>query len=88
MNLEESQPDLTLTIPKAVGQMTAKGNQSGKSGRVLTEYALRKKQLKAKLLWALKSVMSHFSYNSSADIFDIVRAMFLDRAIAQKHYLT
>ena len=52
VNFYELQPDLTLTIPKALGQSTLKGNQSGKSGQVLTEYALRKEQHKEEILWA------------------------------------
>ena len=43
----------------------------------ITKYSLRKEQSKAEVLWALKSVMSHFSYSSSKDIADIVRTVFL-----------
>ena len=50
----------------------------------MTKFALRKEQHKAEILWALKCVMSHFSFNSSTDITDIFKAMFSDSAIAQK----
>ena len=36
---------------------------------------------KAEILWALKSTMSHFSYNSSHDIGDVFRAMLPDSKI-------
>ena len=49
----------------------------------LTKLALRKEQHKAGILWALKSVMSHFSYSSACDIVDIFRAMFPDINIVQ-----
>ena len=44
---------------------------------------LRKEQHKAEMLWALKSVMSHFSLNSAQDITEIFRAVFPDSNIAQ-----
>ena len=53
-------------------------------GNVLTKFLLTKHQHKAEILWALKTVMSYFSYNSATDITDVFRAMFPDSAIAQK----
>ena len=53
-------------------------------GNVLTKFLLTKHQHKAEILWALKTVMSHFSYNSATDITDVFRAMFPDSANAQK----
>ena len=50
----------------------------------VTSFALRKEQHKAEILWALKSVVSHFPYNSAVNIVDVFRAMFRDSAIAQK----
>ena len=50
----------------------------------LTDYVLRKEQHKAEIFWALKSIMSHFSYSSAEDICDIFRVMFHDSAIAKK----
>ena len=48
----------------------------------VTKFALTKEH-KAEIIWALKSVMSHFSYNSAHDITDIFKAMFPDSSIAQ-----
>ena len=45
--------------------------------------ALRKEQHKAEILWALKSIMSHFSYRSTCDVVDVFKAMFPDSNIAQ-----
>ena len=53
-------------------------------GNVLSKFLLTKHQHKAKFLWALKTVMSHFSYNSATDITDVFMPMFPDSAIAQK----
>ena len=49
----------------------------------VTKFALTKEHHKAEIIWALKSVMSHFSYNSAHDITDIFKAMFPDSSIAQ-----
>ena len=49
----------------------------------LTKFVLRKEQHKAEILWALKSVMSHFSLNSAQDIMEIFKGMFPDSNIAQ-----
>ena len=53
-------------------------------GNLMTKFTLTKHQHKAEILWALKTVMSHFSYNSAADIADVLRAMFPDSTIVQK----
>ena len=49
----------------------------------VTKFALTKEHHKAEIIWALKLVMSHFSYNSAHDITDIFKAMFPDSSIAQ-----
>ena len=49
----------------------------------LTKLALRKEKHKAKILWALKSVMSHFFYSSSCDIIDVFKAVLPYSNIAQ-----
>ena len=53
-------------------------------GNLMTKFTLTRHQHKAEILWGLKTVMSHFSYTSAADIADVLRAMFPDSAIAQK----
>ena len=49
----------------------------------MTKLTLTREQHKAEIFWALKSVMSHFSYNSAHDITDVFKAMFPDSIIAQ-----
>ena len=49
----------------------------------LPKLVLRKEQHKAEILWALKSIISHFSLNSAQDIMEIFKAMFPDSNIAQ-----
>ena len=50
---------------------------------LLTKLALRKEQCKSEILWAVKSVILHFSYSSICDIVDVFKAMFPDSKIAQ-----
>ena len=59
-----------------------RSNEEQKSS-TMAKFALTKGQHKAEILWALKSVMSHFSYNSAHDITDVFKAMFPDSSIAQ-----
>ena len=49
----------------------------------MTKLTLTREQHKAEIFWALKFVMSHFSYNSAHDITDVFKAMFPDSIIAQ-----
>ena len=69
---EESGPS-TLVMSSSVEQKSS----------FVTKFALTKEHHKAEIIWALKSVMSHFSYNSAHDITDIFKAMFPDSSIAQ-----
>ena len=50
----------------------------------MSKFTLTQEQHKAEILWALKSVMSHFPHNSSQDIGDVFRAIFPDSKIAQQ----
>ena len=49
----------------------------------MTKLTLTREQHKAEIFWVLKSVMSHFSYNSAHDITDVFKAMFPDSIIAK-----
>ena len=49
----------------------------------MTKLTLTREQHKAEIFWALKFVMSHFSYNSAHDITDVFKAMFPDSIITQ-----
>ena len=42
----------------------------------MTKLTLTGEQHKAEIFWALKSVMSHFSYNSAHDITDVFKQCF------------
>ena len=48
----------------------------------MTKLTLTREEHKEEIFWALKSVMSRFSYNSAHDITDVFKAMFLDSIIA------
>ena len=79
-NLEE--PSASLIHDHEV-TLQESGSMSTSHGNVMSKFTLTKHQHKAEILWALKTVMSHFSYNSSTNIADVFRAMFPDSAIAQ-----
>ena len=49
----------------------------------LTKFPLTKEHHKAEIMWALKSIMSRFSYNSAHDVTDVFKAMFPSSIIAQ-----
>ena len=80
-NLEE--PSASLIHDHEV-TLQESGSMSTSHGNVMSKFTLTKHQHKVEILWALKTVMSHFSYNSSTNIADVFRAMFPDSAIAQK----
>ena len=57
-------------------------NTEEKRSSSMTKLTLTREQHKAGIFWALKAVMSHFSYNSAHDITDVFKAMFPDSTIA------
>ena len=59
----------------------ARSTEEKRSGS-MTKLTLTREQHKAEIFLALKSVMSHFSYNSAHDITDVFKAMFPDSIIA------
>ena len=67
---------------KESGELSAVAAEEKRSSSV-TKLTLTREQHKAEIFWALKSVMSHFSYNSAHDITDVFKAMFPDSIIAQ-----
>ena len=79
-NLEEPSASLIHDHEVTLQEL---GSMSTSHGNVMSKFTLTKHQHKAEILWALKTVMSHFSYNSSTNIADVFRAMFPDSAIAQ-----
>ena len=48
-------------------------------------YLQQKATRKAEILWALKSVTSHYSFRSNDDVADLFKAMFPDSNIAQSY---
>ena len=52
-------------------------------GATITKCIARDDVLNAEVLWAVKTVMSHFSANSSSNTGDLFRKMFPDNQIAQ-----
>ena len=60
-NLEE--PSASLIHDHEV-TLQESGSMSTSLGNVMSKFTLTRHQHKAEILWALKTVMSHFSYNS------------------------
>ena len=60
----------------------ARSTEEKRSSSV-TKLTLTREQNKAEIFWALKSIMSHFSYNSAHDLTDVFKVMFPDSIIAQ-----
>ena len=59
--------------------MSSSGEQNSS---LLTKFPFAKEHHKAEIIWALKSIMYHFSYNSAHDIIDVFKAMFPNSSIA------
>lgn len=53
----------------------------------LTSFVHKDDVTKAEILWALKTVMANYSYNSSAGLNELLRVMFPDSEIAKKFQL-
>ena len=80
----ETRQESSISYVQAADTHTGSQSTTTTQGNQVTKFTLTKHQHKAEILWAMKTVMSHFSYNAVADIADIFRAMFPDSAIAQK----
>ena len=54
------------------------------ASQMLTHYVREDDILKAEILWALKVIENHFSYNSSRNIVDLLKMMLPDSKIVEK----
>ena len=54
------------------------------SAHVITDYAITAEVKKAEIVWVIKTVLGHISYNANSDIGDVFRVMFLNSAIVKK----
>ena len=85
---EESSTTETLTIPLPPDAPSSSHSSQqegpGTSQQLLQTYLKGESVLKAEVLWAMKSVLSHFSFRASADIGGVFQNMFPDSAIAKK----
>ena len=63
--------------------MAAARSTEEKRSSSMTKLTLTREQHKAEIFWTLKSVMSHFSYNSAHYITDVFKVMFPDSIISQ-----
>ena len=78
-------------VPKTKSDSSAEGTETpsaeapstGTDGATIAKCIARDDVLNAEVLWAVKTVMSHFSANSSSNTGDLFRKMFPDNQIAQ-----
>ena len=56
----------------------------GPSEQLLKAYVTGESVMRAEVLWAMKSVLSHFSFRASSDVGGLFQNMFPDSAIAKK----
>ena len=54
------------------------------ASQMLTHYVRKDDVLKAEILWALKVIESHFSFNSSRNIVDLLKMMLPGSKIVEK----
>ena len=78
----QKEEPLECTESEELSVAAARSTEEKRSSS-MTKLTLTREQHKAEIFWALKSVMSHFSYNSAHDITDVFKAMFPDSIIAQ-----
>ena len=83
-NVSAKVPSITLyfkkpTAPsKASVPNSADTNRMPVASQMLTDYVRKDDVLKAEILWALKVIEIHFSYNSSQNIVDLLKMMLPD----------
>ena len=77
----------TDTDTQASYATTTETNRIPVASQTQTHYVRKDDVLKAQILWALKVIESHFSYNSFRNILDLVKMMLPDSKIVEKLYL-
>ena len=91
-DIQESQPHtskedpmLSIAMPLTEDKEQGKNTACPESHQpLLKSYAVTDDVMRAEILWALKAVKAHFSFNSSEEIGKLFRTMFPDSAIAKK----
>ena len=79
--------DLTTTTasePEKVSSEDTNERRSLTSAHFISDYVGTVEVKKAEIIWAIKTVMGHVSFNANRGIGDVFRTMFPDSAIAQK----
>lgn len=69
---------------KTVGPSTQTTAICSKPATNVSSFVSRTECLKAEILWTLKTVKSHYSFNSCSDVSDTFKTMFPDSAIARQ----
>ena len=84
---EESGITETFTIPMPPDEPcishSSQQEGQGPSEQLLKAYATGESVMRAEVLWAMKSVLSHFSFRASSDVGGLFQNMFPDSAIGK-----
>ena len=85
---EESGITETFTIPmppdEPCSSHSSQQEVQGPSEQLLKAYVTGESVMRAEVLWAVKSVLSHFSFRASSDVGGLFQNMFPDSVIAKK----
>lgn len=73
--------------PSSANQPTATVTPASKPTASVTSFATKDDVTKAEVVWTLKTVMSHHSFNSGQGLNSLLQAMFPDSEIAKKFQL-
>ena len=75
---------LTIQSPPEETPMSSQEKPVTSGQCLLSTYVSNEDVTRAEILWAMKGVMAHFSFRSSADIGHLFQSMFPDSSIAKK----
>ena len=79
-----SVPNSADTDTQASCATLTETNRIPVASQMLTHYICKDDVVKAEVLWALKVIESHFSYNSSRNIVDLLKLMVPNSKIEEK----
>ena len=75
---------LTVPLPTETPHKSCLEKPVTSGQRVMSAYVSNEDVMRAEILWAIKSVMAHFSFRASIDIGNLFESMFPDSDIAKK----
>ena len=74
---------LTVSLPTETPNKSCLEKPVTSGQHVMSAYVSNEDVMRAEILWAIKSVMAHFSFRTSIDIGNLFESMFPDSDIAK-----